>query len=296
MARRLLKIAYPTHIDNQYKKLLTDFTEQLIKSVDKSITAFLAVNVDYRQIMRTDLAYIKAGQLPQSQSLALDSRCDDFDSDFSALLNAVNVKLAAHIKRVLSKLPFIAKRLNEFNFISFKSSTQSLGKILQSRTSASTDKLIQLWIRENVNLIESIPRNLLFSVERVISDSINLGNTHTSLASNLQKQFNISRNRALLIARDQIAKLNGNLTRQRNLDLGITRYVWLSARDERVRHSHRVLEGKLCQWEDPTIYSNAPNGSNDKFKQRTSIGGAIYHPGQDIQCRCTSISVIDEAA
>ena len=53
--------------------------------------------------------------------------------------------------------------------------------------------------------------------------------------------------------------------------LGITQYIWRTSRDERVRESHLVLEGKTFSWDSP------PD---------------VGHPGQDINCRCTAEPVI----
>ena len=56
-------------------------------------------------------------------------------------------------------------------------------------------------------------------------------------------------------------------------------------RAERVRESHRALNGKLCRWDDDTVYSE---DGGKTWKSRAAIGGYIGHPGADYQCRCIS--------
>ena len=265
-------IPYPRYIENSYQKKLTVFVKKITKIVKGYVLEFLNKSTEYKKLIRND----------------------DFDADFSELLNSLNIKIAFTVTYYLDSIQNISKKLDLFNFRAVKNSVNRVGIKSVPKATNFTKDIRKLWITENVGLIKSIPRNLIENVERVVFDSINLGHSSKTLSQNLQTQFQISKNRAKLIARDQIAKLNGNLTRQRNLDLGITKYIWSTAKDgDRVRTSHQVLEGKYCDWNDVEIYRNSIDG---KEKKRTSKGAALYHPGQDIQCRCTSIAVIDEVA
>jgi uncharacterized protein with gpF-like domain len=104
----------------------------------------------------------------------------------------------------------------------------------------------------------------------------------------------MKKKQANLIARDQIGKLNGQTTQARMESLGLTLYEWSTSGDERVRTSHLKLEGKLCKWSDPTVYSE----DGGKTWNSRPASWCQFHPGYDIQCRCTALSywqeVIDE--
>jgi SPP1 gp7 family putative phage head morphogenesis protein len=76
-----------------------------------------------------------------------------------------------------------------------------------------------------------------------------------------------------LIARDQTSKLNGNLTRLRQEEIGVTRYKWSTAGDERVRPTHRANEGKIFEWANPP---------------------KTGHPSHEINCRCVAIPLLDD--
>ena len=54
------------------------------------------------------------------------------------------------------------------------------------------------------------------------------------------------------------------------MDAGIEEYIWSTTGDERVRDSHRELNGKKFRWDTP------PENSD----------GRACHPGEDYQCRC----------
>ena len=77
---------------------------------------------------------------------------------------------------------------------------------------------------------------------------------------------------ANLIARDQISKLNGQLNKVRQTSAGITKFVWRTQKDDRVRPRHRQLHGKEFGWEE-------------------GADGTI--PGEPINCRCWGQAVID---
>lgn len=129
---------------------------------------------------------------------------------------------------------------------------------------------IEKWISENVGLIKTIPEDTLEKMKDIVYDGFANGKTTTYIVRQIQRAYGISRRRAELIARDQTAKLNGQIQRAQQKDAGITEYIWCTTGDERVRRSHRELNGKKFSWDDP------PENSD----------GRKCHPGQDYQCRC----------
>ena len=100
-----------------------------------------------------------------------------------------------------------------------------------------------------------------------------------------------AKNRAKLIARDQVGKAYGELNKVRQEELGISRYVFRTSMDERVRANHKAMNGKLCAWHDASIYYDRQTG---KALQRSSIGGVEKHPGADYQCRCGAEAYIQD--
>lgn len=81
----------------------------------------------------------------------------------------------------------------------------------------------------------------------------------------------VGNTRARLIARDQVSKATGELNKLRQREVGVSRYRWTSG-DERVRPDHEANSGKVFEWSSPP-----------------STG----HPGEDVQCRCTAVAIVD---
>ena len=131
--------------------------------------------------------------------------------------------------------------------------------------SPAIEDAVRVSVAENAELITSIPEQYLTQVQREVFDAVRSGTSTAELADLLEDRYNVASSRAALIARDQISKMNGALTEVTQRAVGITGYVWRTARDARVRDSHAALEGKSFDWNDPP-----------------SVG----HPGQDYNCRC----------
>jgi SPP1 gp7 family putative phage head morphogenesis protein len=154
---------------------------------------------------------------------------------------------------------------------------------------------IERFRRENVELITSIPAQQLEQVSAVVDAAWSKGERVESLRAKLQERFDVSKSRADLIARDQVLKLNAQVTRERQQASGITEYEWITSRDERVRgnpdgkypdsdEDHYSLDGTRQRWDAPP--------------QVNSKTGATAAPGESFQCRCVArpiLSFLDEA-
>jgi uncharacterized protein with gpF-like domain len=149
---------------------------------------------------------------------------------------------------------------------------------------------------ENVDLIQSIPDEMLEQVGDVLEKAWESGARVETLSDALQARFGVSESKGDLIARDQTLKLNGQLARERQQAAGITRYVWSTSSDERVRGNpsgkypnpsktgrivsdHYHLNGKTFTYGEPPITNEATGARNE--------------PSQDYQCRCVAAPVLD---
>jgi uncharacterized protein with gpF-like domain len=79
-------------------------------------------------------------------------------------------------------------------------------------------------------------------------------------------------------------------SRQRMESVGLSMYIWETSGDERVRSSHELMDGLLCRWADPTVYSR--NKGKDWIPRPE--GAALTHPGEEDGCRCCALSYLDE--
>ena len=127
--------------------------------------------------------------------------------------------------------------------------------------------------RELASYIRDIPTKLQADVAAQVLAARDQGMTTVDLGKLIAERTGIAQRRAALIARDQLGTLNGELSQRRQVAAGVSRYRWQTARDERVRPSHRDLQGQVFSWDAP------PD---------------IGHPGAPINCRCIAIPIIDD--
>lgn len=127
--------------------------------------------------------------------------------------------------------------------------------------------------RENVSLIKSIPDEYFKKIETIVFTGTTQGSNAGSMIKQIRDLGHSTTKRAKLIARDQSSKLNSALSQQRQQNLGVEEYIWVTADDGRVRESHADNDGKRFRWDDPP--------------KKTG------HPGNDIQCRCVARPIIN---
>lgn len=136
---------------------------------------------------------------------------------------------------------------------------------------------LENWVNDNVGLINTIPENMLGRMQKIILDGYNNGRSTTDITEQIQESYQISKRHARLIARDQMGKLNARINRKLHEDAGVHKYEWSDSGDQRVRESHRRLNGQIFE------YSNPPETDD----------GRHCNPGEDYQCRCVDLAVFD---
>ncbi len=141
---------------------------------------------------------------------------------------------------------------------------------------------------KNVNLIKSLAGQQLDEITSILANAEIGALRVEEVRTQIINRFGVGQSKADLLARDQILKLNGQLTQVRQEGVGITQYIWTTSHDERVRGDpggkwpnglHYQLDGTVQSWTAPPI---------------CSLDGRREHPGGDYQCRCTAFPILPE--
>ena len=273
---RGLKIAYPVFLEIKYKKQLL----HLAYKIERLTNDFL---------MQTEF------QLAYQHAV----RNDDIIDDLEQYIRALNASIAIETDKVIQTLSKSFVAVKKFVQRSFQKSfnhliAQSVAADISSYSIAvpttNINLLKRMWVEKNTQLIKNIPADSLVKINDAVYESIRNGESVQSLASRLSKVFESTKKRAKLIARDQILSLKSDLSRHNDLAHGLTMYEWSACKDDAVRASHQIMQGKICSWLDASIYKNK---ISDPWKKRNSIGGVQKHVGADILCRCTNLTLED---
>jgi SPP1 gp7 family putative phage head morphogenesis protein len=146
------------------------------------------------------------------------------------------------------------------------------------------------WAAQNYKLIKGDMEKYIGQINALTEKAVTSGLSVKELAKQIAALDDKLKGRANFIARDQIGKLNGEITQRRMEDVGLSMYIWETSGDERVRPSHEMIDGALCRWDDSAVYSQ---DGGKTWIPRPS-GAVLLHPGIDYLCRCTAIAEWNE--
>lgn len=146
--------------------------------------------------------------------------------------------------------------------------TEAQRKIIADEYGTNLEKYIQGWAQENIiKLREKVQANAM------------QGRRPETLIKTLIENYGVSKNKAQFLARQETSLMLSKFRESRYKDAGSTRYRWSGVNDGRERPDHIELNGKVFSWDSPPV--------TDK---RT---GARNHPGEDYNCRCVAIALVD---
>ncbi len=220
-----------------------------------------------------------------------DDIIDDILSDLDATLDLIEELLIPAETRAIESAKVFGAEVAVFNNRQFEKSVDSVLGVDIFLDEPWLETQLKLFADQNSQLIQNMTENEMERVSGIVQRGLQEGASLESVTENIENSFGITRRHAKLIARDQTSKLNASLTKLRQQELGITRYRWLTAGDERVRQSHRVLDQKICRWDDPTVYLDENTGN---WVKRSNIGGTLVNPGTDVNCRCQAIAQFED--
>ena len=128
---------------------------------------------------------------------------------------------------------------------------------------------------KNIKLVR-VSANVRKRVGAAVAQGIADGESVKGLAMLIRGAFTTERTRALTTARTEMSQSFGGGRFLEMKQAGIKEHTWLASRDDRVRDSHRGLNGK-------TVLVGQPFKGNLKYP-----GDMDAAPGESINCRCTS--------
>lgn len=237
---------YPLAIEREYEQLLTAYADSLVKAVEARLP-LLNLRLDGIE------------DIPESTGWFEDLRV--------WLLGFLGTG------GTLPSIRQIMLATDRFNRQQFHAVFRSVFGVDIFTTEPFLADLLAAWEAENIKLIKSIPSQYLDQLHGKIVAAVRAGKPSKVIAEVVRETFGLPRNRAKLIARDQIGKLNGQLTMARQKNIGVTSYVWRTSLDERVREEHKHREGEKFSWDEP------PKDG---------------HPGNPINCRCSAEAVFPD--
>ncbi|EFE7590247.1 TPA: phage minor head protein [Klebsiella aerogenes] len=138
--------------------------------------------------------------------------------------------------------------------------------------SAPLGQVMKSIVAEQVKYIKSLPleaADRVYDIQNRAIEAVVTGGIAEHFAKEIAASGDIAKSRADLIARTELGRATGALDQARALAIGSNGYIWRTAEDGDVRHSHREMEGKFVEWGKPP-----------------TLDGMTGHAGEFPNCRC----------
>lgn len=245
------KIQYPMSLEREYARGLVKYVRKVRDICKRHIPAMVDAAM-WNAIHADDWT---------------EEQTEEIDKDITAEEEAA---IMAIILAMFNRVKTFNRRQQEAIFRSiFGSMPKEIG-------GADYEKVRQIWVNQNIELIHSVDRRTLESIRYTLSENILRAVDRKilieELTDSIMHMAEVNEKRAALIACDQVGKLNSQLAQLEQMNQGVDSYIWVTMKDNRVRPAHREREGKRFYWGNP------PSGG---------------HPGWAIRCRCTSLGCYD---
>ena len=216
--------------------------------------------------------------IPQIPSLLADGnaeiRTDDINDRLQVILAGMLLDLGLNLDKFKTELAKEGMDLSDFNREDMKRVWKTALAVDLMVRDTGINVAVAGFIAQNTALIRSLGDRHLTAVGQAVYIGWRQGQSAAEVGKKIEKITGTTRNHAKFIARDQISKLNGQITGIRQQQLGIKRYRWRTSLDERVRDTHRPKEKEIFRWDKPPPDTG--------------------HPGEDYNCRCYAEAVMED--
>jgi SPP1 gp7 family putative phage head morphogenesis protein len=261
---------FPESVEREYRRKLFDYVDILQESFRDTLLNQLP-SLHKQANSNTNNDSVRYDPWVIKQDFAF-TRTDDWARDLNNLISATTVIFNRRAPQPETLATDAGLATSNFNRQQFDRVTQAaLGvNVLIQEPNLQTQ--LNAFAFRNADLIKDISDKTVKDISVITSNGLTQGKALSEIESEIQSRFPMAKRRAQIIARDQVATLNGQLTKNRQTDLGIQKFRWITAGDERVRSEHSSLGGKVFSW--------------DKLP-------AIGAPGTPILCRCRAEPIFD---
>lgn len=164
----------------------------------------------------------------------------------------------------------------------------------QSRKGAEIHRVLQQRFGNNVEfmgliernslLIKSLPQDIAKHVTQQAATQTMAGHRASEVMTYIREVApELSHARIQLIARTEVAKTQAAIVKHDAIRTGCTFYTWRTSEDQRVRTSHKHMDGVICSFSSPP--------SPEQLIGETAVG--YYNAGDIWNCRCYSEVIVD---
>lgn len=205
---------------------------------------------------------------------SIQRRLDDIHTHLDRLVDENSVDASPTVEKVTDGWKTSARLLEVSPTISDRAKEKLAYEYSQN---------MDLWIKK-------FTEDEIQKLRDVVEENAHQGYRFDKLIEQIQYRYGVSANKAKFLARQETGLFMAKYREVRFTDAGVKRYQWSTAHDAKVRptaktkgvarlDNHRILDGRTFYYKDPPIVDSAT--------------GRRANPGQDYNCRCVDIPILE---
>lgn len=152
-----------------------------------------------------------------------------------------------------------------------------------------TDEISQTlqtdWQENITKSIQGFTNKRVVELRKQIQPSILDGQRASSLQKTLSKELKVTERKASFLARQEISLLVSKYKEENYKRVGVSKYVWDTSGNNRVRPDHQILDNNVYRWDSPPLSNQS----------EVNAGGSprYNHPGEDFNCYCVARPIVE---
>ncbi len=248
--RVLPRQTYPRNLERQY----TTAIRKLLSAVRLAYEPVMAVLPSL--LVRRDRAHRDTQTTWASELRAIDivrpGKRTDVD-DVKRLLDEAKKRLEGtlQLSAVTDAVKAQERSVGEWSEREFKKQAKAAIGLDVFAIDPRQRERAAAFVAGNVERIKNLSSEVSNRLSATVLQAVQDGKSYDDIAAYLKATYDFSDTRATLIARDQTGKLYGQINADRQKALGLTKFIWRTSNDDRVRDEHAALEGEVFSYDDP---------------------------------------------
>lgn len=146
-------------------------------------------------------------------------------------------------------------------------------------TPEATERLAEDYNKNLKIYVKDFSQQAITTLRKDVEANATEGYRFDKLIETIRHRYGVSANKAKFLARQETSLFMSKYRKARFGQAGVRRYKWSTAHDERVRDSHKRLNGQVFSYDSPPI-TNRDTGQRN-------------NPGEDFNCRCLDIPILE---
>ena len=158
--------------------------------------------------------------------------------------------------------------------------------IVSKQLDETEEEAIKRKYTENMELnIKNWKDEEVIRLRKLIEENYAKGIRYENIVKKIAFEFNVPAKKAKFLARQETHLLSAEIKEQKYKKAGLKKYIWKTLNfptgfnPKNVRPSHAALNDKVFEFDNPPITD--------------PITGARNNPGQDFNCRCVALPILD---